>query len=460
MSPLVHDLTARRLDAALAAEQAAARVPSLVAAVVRDGELVWSGTRGQVVSVGEPDLLPTIDVQYRIGSITKIMTAVLVMQLRDDGRLRLTDRLGDHLPGAPYGGRTLRELLSHSGGLPAEPPGPWWERSPGVTLETLLASLDEADAPFDPGREYHYSNLAYALLGALVAEVSGEPWAECLQRRVLGPLGMRRTSYLPLPPAATGYSVDTFSGEVTREPAHDAGAMAPAGQLWSTVADLARLAAFLIAPDESVLAAETLAEMTAAQTGSPDAAAAGGYGLGLRLAVVGDRSYLGHTGSVPGFVAGLFVDRGHRAAGLAVANGATGLRTQAFPVDLLRLLQDLEPSIPPAWIPTATVPDELRELLGLWYWGNLAFTFGLESERLVARSLAGNAVWFTVSRSDAGHLVGSSGYFAGERLRPVRRPDGGVSHLECATFVFTRVPYDPSAPIPGGPPEPIRSGWV
>ena len=142
MSPTVTDLTARRLRALVAKEQAAARMPSLVAGVVRDGELVWSGSHGGHTGAGAP----SSDTQYRIGSITKTMTAVLVMQLRDEGLLDLNDRLDEHLPDVGYGDRTIRRLLSHSSGMQSEPPGSWWERSPGVKYDELAAAVNEAKA--------------------------------------------------------------------------------------------------------------------------------------------------------------------------------------------------------------------------------------------------------------------------------------------------------------------------
>ncbi len=334
--------------------------------------------------------------------------------------------------------------------MQAEPPGSWWERSPGVSIESLLAGLDEDEAPFAAGREYHYSNLGYALLGEVVARRRGTSWMSSLQDLLLDPLGMRRTSYLAEDPAATGYSVDHFTGRITDEPSHDSRAMAPAGQLWSTLEDLARLAAFLADPDPAVLAPDTVSEMTAGQTGSPDAVAGGSYGLGLRLAVVGDRSYLGHTGSVPGFIAGLFVDRARATAGVCMANAASGVRAQGLPVELMQRLEELEPTLPKAWTPTVEVPQVVRQVLGLWYWGNMAFTLSYQSDRLVGRLLSDHATWFTIRIVEGERLVGASGYFAGEPMHVVRRDDGSVGHLECATFIFTRVPYDPQAPIPGG----------
>src|SRR6187200_33791 len=90
--------TAHRLLARLAEAQAGSRLPSLVGAIVRDGDLAWSGGRGRVGGAA-----PGPDTQYRIGSITKTFTALLVTRLRDEGALALSDRFADHVPGAPFG---------------------------------------------------------------------------------------------------------------------------------------------------------------------------------------------------------------------------------------------------------------------------------------------------------------------------------------------------------------------
>src|SRR3954469_22816768 len=94
--------TAYRLLSRLAEAQAGARLPSLVGGIVRDGGLAWSGGRGRVD--GAP---PGSDTQYRIGSITKTFTALLVMRLRDEGALKLTDRFDEHVTGTPFGDRTV-----------------------------------------------------------------------------------------------------------------------------------------------------------------------------------------------------------------------------------------------------------------------------------------------------------------------------------------------------------------
>ena len=441
----VTDLTGRRLQTVVATEQATARVPSLVAGVVRDGVLVWTGHHGDHTGSAPP----TSDTQYRIGSITKTMTAVLVMQLRDEGRLDLGDRLDSHLPDVGYGDRTVRQLLSHSSGMQSEPAGPWWERSPGVVYEDLAAAVDDSAAPFPAGATFHYTNLAFGLLGEMVARMRGESWRDQVERRILAPLGMDRTSYLPTPPAATGCSVHHFAGTLTQEPAHDTGAMAAAGQLWSTVEDLASYARFLVQGHSDVLATATLGEMCTPQSGSLAGGLSGGQGLGLRLVPGGSGTLVGHTGSMPGFLAGMLVDRVRRTAAMCLANGTAGLRCEGLPVDLLAELERSEPTVVPAWEPTAQVPDAVRDVLGVWHWGNTAYSFSFEHGEVVVASLGTGLVAHRFRPCEDGTFLGTAGYHHGETLQVFRDREGHVSHLVCATFVYTRVPYDPDAPIPG-----------
>ena len=436
--------TARRLELLLARGQHDGRLPSVVAGVVRDGALVWTCSRRALDGCAAGP-----QVQYRIGSITKTLVAVLVLQLRDEGRLDLNDPLERHLPGVAYGDRRLRDLLAHATGMHSEPPGPWWERSPGVSFDELAASLDDADAPFAAGETFHYSNAGFALLGELVARHRGSDWWTQVQQRVLRPLGMARTSYLPEAPHASGWSVHHFANTLTAEPAHDAGAMAPAGQAWSTVEDLARYASFLLEGHDDVLARATLQEMATPQSGARASALAAAHGLGFQLSRAGSGMLVGHTGSMPGFLAGLFVDPVRRTGAVVVANATVGLRPEAFCVELLETLEECEGTEPPPWRPVVDLPVPVQEVLGVWHWGNTAHAFtwtGREVE--VTRLATGVRVFAFVPQPD-GTFLGTAGYHHGERLRVVRNDDGSVHHLVCETFVYTREPYDPSAPLPG-----------
>ena len=388
--------------------------------------------------------------QYRIGSITKTMTAVLVMQLRDDGALDLSDRVDAHLPGIGYGDRTIRSLLSHSSGMQSEPVGSWWERSPGGSFAELAVAIDDSAAPLPAGSTYHYTNLAFGLLGELVARLRGGTWWEQVEQRILHPLRMTRTNYLASEPAATGYSVHHFAGTLTEEPQQDTGAMAPAGQVWSTVGDLATYARFLVAGDDTVLAKSTVDEMTIPLAGSLSGGTTGSYGLGLRLPAGGSGKIAGHSGSMPGYLAGLFVDRERRTGAICLANGTSGLRAEALPLDLLETLEQLEPTIVEPWRPTQSVPDDVAQILGVWHWGNTAYAFGYDGSEVIVKLLASDEVSHRFRPTGDGSFIGTMGYHLGETLRVERDDDGRINHLACATFIYTRTPYDPSAPIPGG----------
>jgi CubicO group peptidase (beta-lactamase class C family) len=439
----VADTTGRRLLAHLARRQSAGRLPSLVAGVVRDGDLVWSGGYGDLEGVRD-----LTDVQYRIGSITKTFTAVLVLQLVRDGRLDLAQPASDVLGDVGYADRSLRSLLSHSSGMQAEPNGSWWERSDGVDWDGLVAAHGDAHGVFPAGQQYHYSNLGFALLGQVAAVLHGTSWYAAVRASILEPLGLHRTTYLPEAPAAEGWSVDPYAGTLTPEPATDTAAMAPAGQLWSTIGDLARYAAFLGAGHPDVLDATWLELASHPQSGDRHDVLESAYGLGFQLGRGGSGLLAGHTGSMPGFLAACLVDRTRRTGAVLLSNATAGLAPGGLARDLLEELESTEPTLPRAWRPTVTVPAEVADALGVWHWGNTPFALTLDDGVLVLGR--GDDVWCRFELRE-GEVVGTTGYLAGETLHVVRRDDGSVSHLVCATFVLTRTPYDPAAPIPGGP---------
>jgi CubicO group peptidase (beta-lactamase class C family) len=409
-------------QAALDRAQATGRLPSIVGGVVREGALVWSGVAGDT---------PGIEQQYRIGSITKTLTAVLVMQCRDDGLLGLDDPLGRHVPESGYREATVRELLSHTSGMQAEPVGPWWERSPGVPVADLLAANDGSGQVLTPGAAFHYSNLGFALLGEVVSRLRGDDWWALVRRRLLEPLGMGRTSYHPEAPYAQGSSVDHFAGTRHDEPHEDTGAMAPAGQLWSTLDDLARWLDFLATGHRDVLGRETLVEM------SRPVAPAEEYGLGVRVLRTPAATMIGHTGSMPGFLATAFVDPDTRVGVAALTNATTGVGTDQL---ARHLVTGADPSDPvEAWRPSVDVPDRVSELLGLWFWGNSALEIRWNLDVLEVRTLAppelSDRFVLTPDR-----IIGVEGYHLGETLHVHRDPAGNPTHLECTTFVYTRHP--------------------
>jgi CubicO group peptidase (beta-lactamase class C family) len=435
----------------VATEQSAGRAPSLIAAVIRDGEIVWSGARGYVDGAA-----PGADTLYRIGSITKSLVAAVVLRLRDEGKLDLSDPLDKHLPGTAFGRTQIAQLLTHSGGLTSESPGSWWERTPGGDWDELRTSLTSAEVKHRPGRRFHYSNPGYGVLGELVARRRGGSWLDAVREEVLRPLGMYRTSEQPHGAHAQGYAVHPFADVLLPEPAHDAGAMAPAGQLWSCVDDLARWTALVGGRTGEVLHPDTVAEMREAAVIDDSGPWTAGYGLGLQLVRSGGKRMAGHTGSMPGFLACCLIDPATQTGAVAFANATSGVGVLALACDLITMADDYEPPLPPEWRP-AEVDPALLALTGLWHWGPSPYHLRVLPERwLDLRPASGPGRASRFRPLDADRWLGLDGYYAGETLAVVRGADGTPQHLNLATFVFSRTPYDPAAPIPGGVDE---KGW-
>ena len=435
--------TAARLTSLVAELQVEGRLPSLVAGVVRDGGLAWSCGRGEVDGA-EPDA----DVQYRIGSITKTVTALAVMRLRDEGRLRLDDPVELHLPATPYSGRTIGQLLSHGAGLAAESPTEWWERTPGEPWEVFAEHLSSQELKHPAGRRFHYSNLGYAVLGEVVARLRERPWFHVVRDEVLLPLGMTRTTTRPSGRAAQGFAVHPWADVLLREPEHDAAAMAPAGQLWATLTDLGALAAFLIGDTRDVLSPDTLEEM--AEPALVDASSLGWstYGLGLQVVRVDGRTFVGHGGSMPGFLAGVFVDPAEQTAGVVLTNATSGLPAGAVP-GMLDVLRSAEPRVVPAWRPLRDPDPQALALTGTWYWGTSAYGLRLGSDGMLTMLGLLNSGREGRFRQVDGRWIGLDGYHAGETLRPLLDGDRVIA-LDLGSFIYSRTPYDDAAPIPGG----------
>ena len=438
MSP--PDVLVERLDALAATAQAEQRIPSLSAAVFRDGEVLWRRALGLVdVSAAEE---ATTDHAYRIGSITKTFTAVCILQLRDGGVLDLDDPLRTHIPEAPAG-ISIRSALSHLSGLQREPPGEIWETMTPPSREELLAGLEDAERVLRPGQAWHYSNLAFGLLGEVVVRRSENGYEDALRARVLEPLGLERTSFDPEGPRATGYHVRPYSDDVIVEvDPSGTGPTAAMGWLWSTVDDLARFGDFLATGRDGVLARETLDEMSRVQTMVDEQRWSLGWGLGLSLARRGERVYAGHGGAMPGFLAFLAVHRPERTAAAVLCNTSAGATPDMLALDLAEAALDALPRVPDAWRPDEGAPDDVEPLLGRWWSEGSELVLSWREGRLRLQALAApegrDVSWLAREGDDVWRIV--EGRERGELLRVVRGRDGAPVKLYVATYPLTREP--------------------
>jgi CubicO group peptidase (beta-lactamase class C family) len=442
-----------QLDRLIGEEQRKKRLPAIAAAVLRDGELIWESAIGAADVEAGVDATP--DTQFRVGSITKTFTAVAIMQLRDAGKLDLEDTLDMHVEGAAHK-PSIRRLLSHASGLQRETQDDSWLTLRFAPADELFETFEKAEMVLPSGARFHYSNLAYALLGIVVERVSGMPYMDYVRERLFGPVGLTRVSFEPAPPAAKGYIGQPYADGVWSAVEVETGAWASAGQMWGTVGDLCRWGAFLADPDESVLAKKTAEEMRTVQVILDHERWLTGYGLGLILRRDRERILAGHTGSMPGFLATLWVDPAEDLAGIVLANVTSGPAIGTTAADLLAIVADREPEPPAEWVPAAPAP-ELLALTGPWYWGAAPVALRAHgADELVIGGLGGGGRGSRFRRGADGTWVGLDGYYAGETLRVVRGPDGAVSHLDLGSFVFTREPYAPADVVPG---EVDPAGW-
>jgi CubicO group peptidase (beta-lactamase class C family) len=426
------------LAAILGRNQAELRLPSLSGAVGRAGELVWAEAVGLADVEAEREATP--DDQYMVGSITKTFTAAAVMQLVEAGEVDLDDPLERHLPGAAHGSTRIGRMLSHLSGLQREP-GEIWESLDFPTREQLVAGLADAEQVLGPGERWHYSNLAYALLGEVVARLSGLEYERYVEERLLAPVGLTRTTWRRDEPAARGYFVEPFGDGVRPEPTVEKRAFAAAGALWSTPEDLCRWAAFLADPDESVLSTSSVEAMRALQVMAEPDRWSLGYGRGLQLVRDGDRVFAGHGGATIGFRAGFLFAPKERIAAAALANSGTSMEIGPA-LELLRAALERLPVAPEPWRAGEPVPPEVAGLLGLWWSEGEQVVFRFVGGRLEARH-PGLPDWrppmvLAPDGPDAYRVV--SGPERGERMRVVRDEAGTPVKLYVATYPFTREP--------------------
>ena len=215
-----------------------------------------------------------------------------------------------------------------------------------------------------------------------------------------------------------------------------------------------RFAGFLLDGDDRVLPEAALEEMRT-QTAPPSSA--GGWGLGIQILERKDRTLFGHGGSMPGFVATLWVSPGDALGAVALANATAGPVIGEIAADLIEIVASSEPRLPERWKPQPGIGPELLALTGLWYWGPRATVLRvLSPETLELAPVAGPGRTSRFRASGDGTWTGLDGYYAGETLRLVPAAGGVAEYLDIGTFVFTREPYGPGSPLAA---RPHADGW-
>ncbi len=355
------------------------RLPGAAVGVVHGDELVWFAGIGfaDVASRRPPDAATL----YRVASITKTFTGTAIMQLRDEGLVHLDDPAVKHVPelrgaASPFGDIetvTIRRMLSHEAGLTSEPPGTDWATPAYEGLvERNLARVAEIGTRIPPNVQQKYSNLAFQLLGEIVARVSRTPYAEYVRGAILEPLGMANSAFEPLPDAllprrATGYAARFLSDELDRSSVPPT--VWAEGGLWSSVEDLARWLSFQFREeggargDAQVLAGPTLKEMhTARYLGSESWTEA--WCIAWYAVRKDDVIWVQHSGGLHGFTTNACFDPKQKVGAIALFNGVGD--AAALAMDLGTIARDAAREAPPTLDPPTPMPESYRSLLGIY----------------------------------------------------------------------------------------------
>lgn len=361
------------LEAKAAAFVKEHRLPGAAAGVVHGDDLVWSAGIGFAdVAARRATDRSTL---YRIASITKTFTGTAIMQLRDEGRLHLDDPIVAHVPEmrdatSPFGPIetvTIRRMLSHESGLTSEPPGTDWATpSYEGVIEHNLERVGEIGTRVPPNTQQKYSNMAYQLLGEVVARVSGVPYVDHVRSAILEPLGMSHTYFEPLPDEelarrATGYDARWLSDEL--DVADISMIVWAEGGLWSCVEDLARWISFQLREGTEVLSDSTRKEMhTARYLGNEEWTEA--WGITWYAIRKDGVTWLQHSGGLNGFITNACFDPGERVGAIVLLNGIA--EASELSMELGAMARTAVVGAAAVIEPPEPTPDAYRSLLGIF----------------------------------------------------------------------------------------------
>lgn len=343
-------------------------LPSLSFALVDGDKVVWSTGFGDA----KPDIKADGQTIYRIASLSKLFTAMSVMQLVEQGKLDLDvpiqKYLPDFQPHDPFGKAiTLRQLMSHRSGLVREPPvGHYFDRD-GPTLAQLVSSLNYTSLIYAPETRTKYSNAAVSVEGFIVEKVARRPFDEYLQDVLLNPMGMTGSGFAPrediVSRLADGF-LWTFDGRQFPAPIFELGMM-PAAGMYASVDDLAKFLITLInggkGSGERVLQAETLRKMWEPQF--QPAGSTSGFGLGFYVSQFEGTLKIGHGGVMYGYATRIAALPDEKLGAVCIitidcANSVAG-RINTYAFQLMRAMRAGKPL--PKYGKTESVPWKLAE---------------------------------------------------------------------------------------------------
>lgn len=300
--------------------------PGMAYGVVANGKLVHVGVNG--IANHKLKIPVKQNSVFRIASMSKSFAGVAILQLRDQGKLKLDDPASLYIPelgntqylttdASPI---TIRQLLTHAAGFPED--NPWGDRQLGISEEEMHAMFKKGISYSTvPGTTYEYSNMGFAMLGAIIKKVSGQSYQSYIRENIWKPLGMQHTywEYRDVPETTLAKGYRWLNNSWVEQPMEQDGAYGIMGGILTTLDDFAKYMSFMLDAwparsdeDKGPLKRSSLREMQKAwnfNTLSPNSQLDGktcpvvaAYGYGLRwMCDCEGRVSVGHSGGLPGF---------------------------------------------------------------------------------------------------------------------------------------------------------------
>lgn len=432
------------LERVVLAELEETKTPGAVVAIVQGDAIVYQ--KGFGVSNVETAQPVAPEMLFRIGSMTKMYTAATLVSLAEEGKIDLNAPIGKYLEGLPprLASVTAHQLMSHSAGL-ADGASLFGKHDESALAEEVRTYKDSMFFT-DPGAVFSYANPGFVIAGYLVERLSGEPYSRAVQKRVLDPLKMARSTFQPTVAMTYPFSVGHAGtwGEAARvlRPMEDNTQIWPAGFLFSSGQDLARFAiAFMNGgriDGKQALSAKVVEKLSTPNVPVQSQVVGGSYGYGLMM-----RDYRGvrlveHGGTMAGFASDFLMAPAQHVAVIVLANRSVHLmKTEE---KALEVMLPLAPK-PPEPAPLTFTEREIEEYVGRYAQdpnsrspvelvranGSLALKQGATQYALTK---IGNDV-FTVQLP---------GFSAPLRMKIVRGADGRIAYLHNRLRAFTRLP--------------------
>ncbi len=449
--PQLREKVARMVDSA--------RLPGAAVGIVRGEELAWAQGFGYADIASRRPI--DQDTMFRVGSITKTFTATAVMQLRDEGKLSLDDPVVRHVP--EFGGVvcehgaiedvTLRRLLTHHSGLVGEPPLPHWETLEFPSMAQVLENLPRTRVVIEQDSAFKYSSLAFTLLGEVVERVSGQPYVDYIDRNLLAPLGMAASGFDlegRKERVAVGYDAAPYDDVPAPAPHASINGMTAAGQLYSSVGELARWIAFQFRTDggeregQQVLRGRSLAEMH-----RPYYLELGweqGYCLCWWATRRGDNIYHGHGGGIHGFISQVYFHKPTKTGAIVLTNSGGHAMSAPIALEVTEAVVSAERARPAAsdrrFMPT---PEGWRRFIGRYMAGpgGIAHIECHDGQLMItipsAPGMPPVPPTLLEATSEEQVFLCRNGRYAGEDLTFRMAADGAVTGFAVSGFPFRKL---------------------